>query len=228
MSEMLHIAVERFPTEAFYEQIAALREKVFYPSPFDARYWKGGIHGLRTRQQMHDVQHEDENSYFFLVHDASGYLKAYARISVRHDAQGYLDGFHVEDAPIVASKVHIILVSAEYQRKRHAWRAIGVEKEAKISHVLYEAIFDFCTSQRCNVVLADVGISPIPNLPSLALHAKMGFLPLALEPEVVIRSELGNGVCKINFLKLAAASGKAWTLQRRKDHKLRLCCVDSE
>jgi len=205
-----------------YQELIELRRLYFYPSAFDARYWQGGLHSLLDVDTMRATHEEDRGSHFVFCFDADGKIQAYARFSLSvSPTTVFGDQLDVENvAPIF---VHV-LVAHPGLRGKHietVWKRVN--QKGKIGHLLYSLILDFGGQSGGNLVSADVCVSPIPNIPSLALHANLQFVPLGGPLGLrTARFDSRNREEAVQFLRLVRSIPHRGQLLRSRDGKLQL------
>jgi hypothetical protein len=177
-----------------------LRRSVYYPTAGDEQYWGGGLHELLDADTIGRRHRADPDSHFALVRSPDGALQAYARFSFTS---------HLSEWPVGAmrpsrlAEMHVVVASATARSHWHQWSLPhGRFVDGRVGAIVYEEVCRLCSAAGCEAILAEVAVSPVPNLASLVLHRKLGFSSLQLPPRIHVRPEGGGQASTVHFLRL--------------------------
>jgi hypothetical protein len=170
MSSGLRLVITKDAPDVF-----PIRNHYIYPSPFDERYWDGGLHFALSEDRLRAEHERDAGSYFVLAFSEAATLEAYARFSLVADSRPLLGDWFAPANPSVVLYVHVIVALPRIRGIELLWNLAGSTRRGKFGPVVYDAILTFGSSHRAELAVADVYVAPIPNLPSFCLHRKLGF-----------------------------------------------------
>lgn len=185
----LGLEVTRQPGLEDYEQVIELRRDRFYPNPRDERYWQGGVHQILSVAELQSTQSRDPGSFYVLARDSQRRLAAYARLSASTGGSG---------------KLHIIMARRDLPGRKIGWQfpPHGEVFHGTPGRILCGIAIGICEEAGCTNLVSDIYIAPVPNLPSLALHHALKFLPSAVEPETMQRHDPAGILTEVRFLRM--------------------------
>jgi hypothetical protein len=141
----------------------ALRMTYFYEDSFDDRYWDGGIQKLLDIEKLKNLQLNDPTSRLLLLFNAEHSLVAYSRFSIN---EKQINSYHV-------SRLHIFIAEKELLGNK-----ILIDGELiSAGKFMLQRVIAICEDQNSDILISEISVFPFPNLPSLILHKKFGFLP---------------------------------------------------
>jgi hypothetical protein len=208
--------------EQFYEPIMAIRRSMFYDTPYDERYWNGGVHQLLSVEAIRDAHASDPTSYFALSLTSDEQVGAYARFSLDADVTQLLARQVIGVRDLKVAVLHIIAVHPNFRGQTLVWQMADHRVLGRSGQVMYEEIIKFCATQGCHVLLADVCVLPVPNLRSLVLHKNLGFMTLGGRLGLQTRVRDDKPRIQVSFVRLIRAVRVGWSLKRLPDYRLQL------
>lgn len=208
--------------DRFYESIMVIRKSIFYDTPYDKRYWDGGVHQLLSVEAIRNTHTSDPSSYFALGLTIEEQVGAYARFSLNADTTQVLATEVVGIGVLKVAVMHIIAAHPGFRGRELVWQIEDRRVRGWIGEVMYKEILQFCAMQGCHVLLADICVYPVPNLRSLVLHKKLGFMTLGGRLGLQTRVREVKPRIKVNFVRFIRAVKVGWSLKRLPNNRLQL------
>ncbi len=175
MDNSYSFQVVRDVNPSVLDQVMAIRKEHFYTDPYNPEYWNGGIQELLDAQKIADIHRRDETSKFALVFHFQK-LIAYARYSLNKERLGQLE----------TSKLHIVAATKSY---------VGLEifldgVKQKLGDCLIENVLKDCAANNSTLLISEICVFPYPNMPSLRLHQRHGFVSVGKKTKVIRRGDV--------------------------------------
>lgn len=211
MKNCLNLILTRNPGD-IYESIISIRRESYYSSPFDNRYWDGGIYKILDKNIMENSHNEDLNSHFALAFSEDGELQAYSRFSINQEISRYSNSIIItNDSNVVF--IHVIIARSSYRGRELNWIINDTLKYGKIGSIIYNEIFNFSIKNESNLAIADICIYPNANIPSLAFHKKIGFISLGGDHGLISTThDNGYPIQMIRLIKVLSEGNELYRL----------------
>ena len=178
--------VTRNVTDKDYTQIMEIRREHFYDSPFNSKYWEGGIQTLLSEEEIRRSHLCDPSSNFLLLKKNEDVV-GYARYSLNIE-KSKSDG---------VSKLHIFSCKKQLLGKEIEIVDNGILKKVKAGKFLLTKVIENC-SILSSELISEICVFPYPNLPSLILHKREGFVSQSNS-----LTSVNRGQVTLNFIVLS-------------------------
>ncbi len=221
-SKSLEFIITNSLKDVFYQQIIDIRKENFYSSPYDLNYWEGGLHSIFSKTSINEQQKTDPSSYFALAIDHNQVIKAYSRFSTKINNEEICNKTLSVPKDTKMAMLHVIAASKAIQGKKQNWKNSHQTIKEKVGTFFYKKIVNFCREKNSQIIMVDICIYPIPNIPSLILHKNLDFIPLPLNIEKKFFDEQYNSYRIVKFLRLAKVLSLSSKLERFSDQTLHL------
>ncbi|MGK7896939.1 MAG: hypothetical protein AB4372_25830 [Xenococcus sp. (in: cyanobacteria)] len=216
----LKFTITKFPEDSSYEQIINIRKVNHYNHHYNYSYWSGGFRSISTPESMRERHEFDSNSYFAFAVDEKKKIKAYAHFSTEiNDNSIWKKSLSTAKNTKIAM-IHAIAATKDIQGKNQEWKSDSKLEEEKVGIFFYKKIFNFCLKQNSELIIADVCIYPLPNLPSLIIHKKFNFIPFKENIEKKHFYQKENSYLSVRYIRLIKVLSSSLKLERLPDETL--------